>query len=257
MIDLSGRTAVVTGGSRGIGRATAMTLARAGARVVIADRSDFAADPDTATWSAIVAAGGAAESHELDITDPVAVDALIADVDGRYGLDILVNNAGVLQAGSVTETSDEVWRRQFQVNVDGTFYCMRAAIRAMLAAGRSGKVVNVASISGLRANPGFAAYCAAKAAIVNLTRQAAIDYSPMGIGVNAVAPGFVETDMTSIYDADIRRALEGQTPNGKWATAQQIADTVLFLCSDLSDHIVGETVAVDGGWLIGTPVVIA
>jgi NAD(P)-dependent dehydrogenase (short-subunit alcohol dehydrogenase family) len=132
---------------------------------------------------------------------------------------------------------------------------MRSAITAMLAAGRGGKIVNITSISGLRANPGFAAYCASKAALVNLTRQAGIDYATAGINVNAVAPGFVETDMTSLYDAPIRRALEGQTPNGRWATAEQIADTVLFLASSMSDHIVGEIIAVDGGWLVGTPVV--
>ena len=162
----------------------------------------------------------------------------------------------MLYAGSVTETTDEVWREQFRVNVDGTFYCMRAALRAMLAAGRGGKIVNVASISGLRANPGFAAYCSSKAALVNLTRQAGIDYAADGININAVAPGFVETDMTALYDAPVRRALEAQTPNGRWATAEQIAHTVAYLASPLADHVVGEVVAVDGGWLVGTPVVV-
>lgn len=256
MIDLTGRTAMVTGGSRGIGRATAMKLAQAGARIVIADRSDHAADKADATWHRIVESGGMAESLALDITDSDAVDAVVADIDARYGLDILVNNAGVLVSGSVTETTDDAWREQFRVNVDGTFFCMRAAIRAMLDGDRRGKVVNVSSISGLRANPGFAAYCSSKAAMVNLTRQAGIDYAPLGINVNGVAPGFVETEMTAIYDASIREALEAQTPNGRWATPEQIADTVLFLCSPLSDHIVGEIVAVDGGWLVGTPVVV-
>ncbi|MGB6049414.1 MAG: SDR family oxidoreductase, partial [Rhodococcus sp. (in: high G+C Gram-positive bacteria)] len=155
----------------------------------------------------------------------------------------------------VLETTDEAWRSMFAVNVDGTFFCTRAAIRHMVEAGKGGKVVNVASISGLRANPGFAGYCAAKGAMVNFTRQVGIDYAPLGINVNGVAPGFVETDMTAIYDASIRGALEAQTPNGKWADPQHIADTVLFLSSALSDHICGEMVAVDGGWLVGTPVV--
>lgn len=255
MIDLSGRTAVVTGGSRGIGRAVALVLAEVGAHVVIADRSDHRSDDST---SALVRArGGSAESRALDVADRVAVDELFADVAATRGIDILVNNAGVLFAGSVTDTSDEVWREQFRVNVDGTFFCMRAALRAMLAAGRGGKIVNVASISGLRANPGFAAYCSSKAALVNLTRQAGIDYAQYGINVNAVAPGFVETDMTALYDAPIRSALEGQTPNGRWATPEQIAHTVLYLASPLADHVVGEVVAVDGGWLVGTPVVVA
>ncbi|AQA03204.1 3-oxoacyl-ACP reductase [Mycobacterium sp. MS1601] len=256
MIDLAGQTAIVTGGSRGIGRATAVKLAQAGARVVIADRSDHAADPATATWKAIVDSGGQAESVALDIADSDAVDEVIGQVETQYGLDILVNNAGALLAGSLADTDNQTWHQQFRVNVDGTFYCMRAAVRAMLAAGRKGKIVNVTSISGLRANPGFAAYCSAKAAVVNLTRQAGIDYAPMGININSVAPGFVETEMTAIYDSSIRNALEGQTPNGKWATSEQIADAVLFLCSSLSDHIVGEIMVVDGGWMVGTPVVL-
>ena len=254
MIDLSGKTALVTGGSRGIGRATALTLSRAGATVVVADRSDALRTDGASTSDRIRLAGGRAESVLLDVSSSAAVDAVFDDVAARHGIDILVNNAGVLSSGSVTETSDDTWRSLFSVNVDGTFFCMRAALRHMTSAGRVGKVVNVASISGLRANPGFAGYCAAKGAMVNLTRQAGIDYAPHGINVNAVAPGFVETDMTAIYDAPIRRALEAQTPNGRWATPQQIADTILFLSSGLSDHLCGEVVAVDGGWLVGTPV---
>ncbi|BBY85675.1 SDR family NAD(P)-dependent oxidoreductase [Mycolicibacterium tokaiense] len=255
MIDLTGQTALVTGGSRGIGRAVALRLAQAGARVVIADRSDHTAAPATATWKAIEDAGGRGESVALDIADVAAVEAVFADVEARYGLDILVNNAGALLAGSLVDTDDEMWRQQFRINVDGTFFCMRAAVRAMLAAGRRGKIVNVTSISGLRANPGFAAYCSAKAAVVNLTRQAGIDYAASGININSVAPGFVETDMTAIYDRSIRTALEAQTPNGKWASAAQIADAVLFLSSPLADQIVGEILVVDGGWMVGTPVV--
>ncbi|CAN5299603.1 3-oxoacyl-[acyl-carrier-protein] reductase [soil metagenome] len=257
MIDLANKTAVVTGGSRGIGRAVAFTLAEHGARVIVADRTDHLRNAEESTSGLIRAKGGSAESHPLDVADSAAVTELFARVADTYGIDILVNNAGILHSGSVTETSDQTWRDQFAVNVDGTFFCMRSAITAMLAAGRGGKIVNVTSISGLRANPGFAAYCASKAALVNLTRQAGIDYAAAGINVNAVAPGFVETDMTSLYDAPIRRALEGQTPNGRWATAEQIADTVLFLASSMSDHIVGEIIAVDGGWLVGTPVVVA
>ena len=241
MIDLSGKTAVVTGGSRGIGRAVATTLAAAGARVVIADRSDALRTDGNSTSDIITAAGGAAESVLLDISDSQQVDAVFGDIATRFGIDILVNNAGVLSAGTVLETTDEAWRSMFAVNVDGTFFCTRAAIRHMVDAGKGGKVVNVASISGLRANPGFAGYCAAKGAMVNFTRQVGIDYAPL--------------DMTAIYDASIRGALEAQTPNGKWADPQHIADTVLFLSSALSDHICGEMVAVDGGWLVGTPVV--
>lgn len=255
MIDLTGKTAVVTGGSRGIGRASALRLAEAGASVIICDRSDFKAGDESCS-AEIRRAGGTAESRELDVADSAAVDRVFGEIAAEHGIDILVNNAGVLFAGSATETTDEVWRQQFAVNVDGTFFCTRAALRAMLDAGNGGKIVNVASISGLRANPGFAAYCASKAAMVNSTRQAGIDYAAAGINVNGVAPGFVETDMTSLYSPEIRAALEGQTPNGRWATSEQIADSVLFLASPLSDHICGEILTVDGGWMVGTPVVV-
>lgn len=255
MIDLTGKTAVVTGGSRGIGRASALRLAEAGASVIICDRSDFKASDESCS-AEIRRAGGTAQSRELDVADSAAVDRVFGEIAAEHGIDILVNNAGVLFAGSATETTDEVWRQQFAVNVDGTFFCTRAALRAMLDAGNGGKIVNVASISGLRANPGFAAYCASKAAMVNFTRQAGIDYAADGINVNGVAPGFVETDMTSLYSPEIRAALEGQTPNGRWATSEQIADSVLFLASPLSDHICGEILTVDGGWMVGTPVVV-
>ncbi len=255
MIDLTGKTAVVTGGSRGIGRASALRLAEAGASVTICDRSDFKAGDESCS-AEIRRAGGTAESRELDVADSAAVDRVFGEIAAEHGIDILVNNAGVLFAGSATETTDEMWRQQFAVNVDGTFFCTRAALRAMLNAGNGGKIVNVASISGLRANPGFAAYCASKAAMVNFTRQAGIDYAADRINVNGVAPGFVETDMTSLYSPEIRAALEGQTPNGRWATSEQIADSVLFLASPLSDHICGEILTVDGGWMVGTPVVV-
>ncbi|MBM7277353.1 SDR family oxidoreductase [Gordonia rubripertincta] len=255
MIDLTGKTAVVTGGSRGIGRASALRLAEAGASVIICDRSDFKAGDESCS-AEIRRAGGTAESRELDVADSAAVDRVFGEIAAEHGIDILVNNAGVLFAGSATETTDEMWRQQFAVNVDGTFFCTRAALRAMLNAGNGGKIVNVASISGLRANPGFAAYCASKAAMVNFTRQAGIDYAADGINVNGVAPGFVETDMTSLYSPEIRAALEGQTPNGRWATSEQIADSVLFLASPLSDHICGEILTIDGGWMVGTPVVV-
>jgi NAD(P)-dependent dehydrogenase (short-subunit alcohol dehydrogenase family) len=256
VIDLTGKTAVVTGGSRGIGRAAALSLAEQGAFVVIADRSDWQAG-ERSTSAEIEKAGGQASSVAVDIGDSAAVNQVFAEIDRDHdGIDILVNNAGVLTGGSVLDTSDEQWCHQFAVNVDGTFFCMRAGIGSMRAHGRGGKVVNVTSISGLRANPGFAAYCSSKAAIVNLTRQAGIDYGAEGINVNSVAPGFVETDMTAIYDAATRRALEAQTPNGRWATPKQIADAVLFLSSPLADHICGEILAVDGGWLVGTPVMV-
>jgi NAD(P)-dependent dehydrogenase (short-subunit alcohol dehydrogenase family) len=255
MIDLGDRVAVITGGASGIGRAVTSTLARAGAKVVVADRREAPREGGQTAVASVRAEGGAAEFFNCDVTDSESVSALMDwTVEHLGALDILVNSAGVLVDGSALETSDELWRTQMGVNVDGTFYGCREAIRVMLARDRGGKIVNITSISGFRGNPGFAAYCASKGAVVNLTRQLGLDYARHGINVNAVAPGFVETQMTALYDADMRAALEAQTPRGRWARPDDIANAVAFLASHLSDHVCGENLVVDGGWLVGTPV---
>ncbi|WP_248659822.1 SDR family NAD(P)-dependent oxidoreductase [Gordonia sp. C13] len=254
-IDLSGQHAVVTGASRGIGRAIARTLAAAGAHVTILDRSDALRTDGNSTSDVIRSAGGSAESRQLDISCSAEVDRVLDELAATRGIDILVNNAGTLVAGSATETSDDTWRSIFSVNVDGTFYCSRAALRHMTTQGR-GKIVNVTSVSGVKASQGFAAYCAAKGALISLSRQLGIDYAAQGINVNAIAPGFTDTEMTSLYDHAVRRALERQTPNGRWATPQHIADVAAFLVSPLSAHMCGEVVTVDGGWSFGTPLIL-
>lgn len=257
MIDFTHKVAFVTGASSGIGRSIALTLARGGATIVNADITEQAREGGTTTVEQITADGGTASFIQLDVTDPRAVDAAVEETVRRHGsLDILVNNAGVLTSGSILDTDDETWRTQFAVNVDGTFYCTRAAIRQMLAQGNGGKVVNISSISGFRGNPGFAAYCSSKGAIVNFTRQVALDYAKEGINVNSVAPGFVTTEMTALYDQATKDALTAQTPRDCWATPQNIADVVAFLASSMADHVVGENILVDGGWTIGTPVVV-
>ena len=258
MIDLTGKNAVVTGGASGIGRAIALTLAGAGATAYVADLTEDAREGGETTVDLITAQGGRAEFVHLDVTSSSEVDAVFAGLEERSGgLDILVNNAGILREGSAHETDDETWLSQFAVNVHGTFYCTRAMVRALLAAGRPGKVVNISSISAFRGNPGFAAYCAGKGAVANFTRQAGLDYAAAGINVNAVAPGFVETQMTALYDKATHDALCAQTPRGRWAVPQDIANAVLFLSSSLADHVCGENLLVDGGWTIGTPVQLA
>ena len=255
MIDLTGKTAVVTGGASGIGRAISLTLAQAGADIVVADLREDPREGGETTVDGVRALGRRAEFARCDVTDSASVTAAVAVAVDRFGgIDIMINNAGVLLSGSAVETDDEAWRLQMTVNVDGTFYGAREAIRAMLKRGQGGKVVNISSISGFRGNPGFAAYCASKGAIVNLTRQLGLDYAACGINVNAVAPGFVETQMTAMYDDRTRAALEGQTPRACWAKPADIANCVLFLASSLSDHVCGENIMVDGGWSIGTPV---
>jgi NAD(P)-dependent dehydrogenase (short-subunit alcohol dehydrogenase family) len=255
MIDLSGRVTVVTGAASGIGRAIALTLARAGADIVVGDLREDPREGGESTVAAVRGLGRRAEFVGCDVADSASVAGLMrAAVDALGSLDVLVNNAGILVEGSILETTDESWRRQMAVNLDGTFFGCREGIRTMLECGRGGKVVNISSISGFRGNPGFAAYCASKGAIVNLTRQLGLDYARQGINVNAVAPGFVETQMTGLYGPDIRGALERQTPRGCWARPQDVANAVLYLSSPLSDHVCGENLVVDGGWLIGTPV---
>lgn len=243
-IDLSGKHAVVTGGSAGIGAATARTLAEAGASVtVLARRREHESEHDLYTdWIGF---------HPLDVTDSSAVTAAIEAIDAQTPIDIAVLNAGYLASGMITETDDDAWRQTMAVNVDGLFYCARAVLRRMVAAKRPGKLITVGSISGFVGNPRFSAYCASKGMVANFTRQAATDFAPMGININSVAPGFVETPMTSLYDAATRQYLCDLTPNGKWATPQEIANVVLFLASNLASQIHGETITVDGGWLAG------
>lgn len=254
-VDLNGKNAVVTGASSGIGRAIAITLADAGAHVVVADLTESAREGGETTADLISAGGGSAEFVILDVTDSEGVAAVFSELDRHHrGLDILVNNAGILREGSVHETDDDTWHSQFRVNVDGTFYCTREMVRSLIARDSPGKIVNISSISAFRGNPGFAAYCASKGAIANFTRQVALDYAARGINVNAVAPGFVTTEMTALYDQATHDALAGQTPRGRWASAQDIANAALFLSSSLADHVCGENLMVDGGWSIGTPV---
>jgi 3-oxoacyl-[acyl-carrier protein] reductase/meso-butanediol dehydrogenase/(S,S)-butanediol dehydrogenase/diacetyl reductase len=189
--------------------------------------------------------------RELDAADSAAVSRVFSEVAAERGIDISVLSAGLLLPGTVLDTDDETWRRTMAVNLDGLFYTTRESIRHMMAQGRGGKVVSIGSISGYRGNQGFAAYCASKGGALNFTRQVAMDYAAHGINVNAVAPGFITTPMTDIYNQDIKDMLSAQTPDGKWGTPQQIADAVLFLCSGMADHIHGQSLLVDGGWTLG------
>lgn len=245
-IDLVGKHAVVTGGSSGIGAACAQTLARAGATVTVLARKRGHSPADEAMY-----ADPAIDFKPLDIADSAAVARTFAEVAEAKGIDIAVLNAGTLAAGRVGETSDETWRHVMAVNLDGLFYTTRESVNHMMKQGRGGKIVSIGSISGFRGNQGFAAYCTSKGGALNFTRQVAMDYAAHGINVNSVAPGFIYTPMTDIYDDRIKGILAGQTPDGKWGTPQQIADAVLFLASPMADHIHGQSLLVDGGWTLG------
>ncbi len=245
-IDLSGKHAVVTGGSSGIGAAAVRTLAAAGASVTVLARQPSHSAEDQTIYD-----DPKVDFRDLDVVDSAAVSRTFSGIAAAKGIDIAVLSAGLLLAGTVLDTDDETWRRTMAVNLDGLFYTTRESIRHMMAQGRGGKVVSIGSISGYRGNQGFAAYCTAKGGALNFTRQVAMDYAAHRINVNAVAPGFITTPMTDIYNQQIKATLAAQTPDGTWGTPQQIADAVLFLCSDLADHIHGQSILVDGGWTLG------
>ncbi|MGE5142032.1 MAG: SDR family NAD(P)-dependent oxidoreductase [Acidobacteriota bacterium] len=246
MIDLSGRRAFVTGGSRGIGRATALLLARAGASVAIgyATRRDEA----DATVAAIQAGGGRAEAVGGDLGDQAAADRVVAQV-ARSGLDLLVVNHGIWPPipQAVSAMTAEQWERTRRANLDSVFYVTRAAIPHLPDGGR---IVLVASTAGQRGEAFHADYAATKGAVISLTKSLAVELAPR-ITVNCVAPGWVDTEMSAVpYAADGgagRRAIERTIPMGRVATPEEIAGPILFLCSDLAAFLTGEILNVNGG----------
>lgn len=246
MIDLSSRRAFVTGGSRGIGRATALLLARAGASVAIgyATRRDEA----DATVAAIQAGGGRAEAVGGDLGDQAAADRVVAQV-ARGGLDLLVVNHGIWPPipQAVSAMTAEQWERTRRANLDSVFYVTRAAIPHLPEGGR---IVLVASTAGQRGEAFHADYAATKGAVISLTKSLAVELAPR-ITVNCVAPGWVDTEMSAVpYAADGgagRRAIERTIPMGRVATPEEIAGPILFLCSDLAAFLTGEILNVNGG----------
>ncbi len=242
---LDGTVAVVTGGSRGIGRAVCLAFAAAGARVVVGYRSR--SDAAEEVVSAIAARGGTAVAQGGDVSVRDDADALIGAARERFGrVDVLVNNAGLTRDGLLLRMRDEDWREVLKADLDGAFFCLRAAAKVMLKQ-RSGRIINVASVAGLVGNPGQANYSAAKAGLIGLTRTAAAELGPRQITVNAVAPGWIETDMTHSLPETLRRAALERIPLGRMGQPDDVAQAVLFLASPAAAYITGTVLVVDGG----------
>ena len=243
-IDLTGRSALVTGSTRGIGRAIAVTLTEAGARVAVVGRDQARAVEVAAEI------GGSALGFGADVSDPASVIALVEAAEGALGqIDILVNNAGLTRDNLLVRIKDDDWDMVLDANLRGAFVAIRATARGMMKR-RWGRIINIASIVGITGNKGQANYAASKAGLIGLTKSVAKELGSRNILVNAVAPGFIETDMTAAMTPEARAALTGQIPLDRLGSPQDIAGTVAFLASDHASYITGQVLVVDGGMVM-------
>jgi 3-oxoacyl-[acyl-carrier protein] reductase len=248
--DLEGKVAVVTGGSRGIGRAVAAALAVRGARVVVNYAANEAAAVDTVQM--VSAAGGTAVPIRFDVADPAAVDVAFKEIAASEGgVHILVNNAGVAVNALTLGSKDADWRRSLDVNLGGTVNCTRAALRALMRARDAGRIINITSIVGEMGSAGQGPYAAAKAGIIGLTKTWAREYASRGITCNAVSPGYIDTDMTAAdLPPERREALMQAIPLGRVGKPEDVAAAVAFLAGPGAGYITGEVLRVNGGLLM-------
>lgn len=246
MSEFKDKVALVTGGARGIGKEIASELARRGATIVICDLLQDVFD----TAEEIKALGVPAVGFITDITKKANVDDLMTTiVDNFSHLDILVNNAGITRDNLLIRMSDEEWDSVINVNLKGTFNCLRAAAKIMMKQ-RSGKIINVASVVGIMGNVGQSNYSASKGGVISLTKSAAKELASRGVTVNAVAPGYIETQMTEALSDKVKEMFENLIPMKKAGTANDVARVVSFLASADSDYITGQVIKVDGGMLM-------
>jgi 3-oxoacyl-[acyl-carrier protein] reductase len=245
---LADQVALVTGGSRGIGRAIARHLAAAGARVYVNYVRDAAAGEETVRL--VREAGGAAEPVQFDVADPAAASDAIATIVKTAGaLHILVNNAGVAGDGLLLRTTAQQWDEVMAVNLRGTFNCTRAAARSMVR-GRYGRIINVSSVVGMMGNAGQSAYAAAKAGVIGFTKSVARELASRQVTANAVAPGLIETEMTAYLPEDRRTEYLSVIPAGRLGTVDEVADVVEFLARREAGYITGQVIGINGGLYI-------
>jgi 3-oxoacyl-[acyl-carrier protein] reductase len=245
VIDLSGKSALVTGGSRGIGKAIGLRLATQGADVAFSYKGNEVAARETARE--IQAMGRRAIAIQGDVAQVESADAVVKTaLDAFSKLDILVNNAGITRDDLIMRMSPEAWREVLETNLFGAFWMTKAVTRPMLKA-RGGRIINITSVSGQAGQTGQANYSAAKAGLIGLTKATARELASRSITVNAVAPGFVLTELTQDLPDELKQEITSRTPLGRFGTTEEIANAVAFLASDEAGYITGQVLAVDGG----------
>lgn len=245
---LGGKVAIITGASRGIGRATAIELAKAGAKVVV----NYAGNQTAAEQvvSLIKEKGGEAIAFKADVSNAEAVDALIKTTQETFGrIDILVNNAGITKDNLLMRMKEEEWDAVINTNLKGIFTCTKAVARSMMKQ-KSGKIINMTSVVGIMGNAGQSNYAAAKAGVIGFTKSMAKELASRGINVNAIAPGFISTDMTAVLSDQVKDELAHQIPLNRLGNPEDVAAAVLFLASDAANYITGQTIHVDGGMVM-------
>lgn len=242
---LEGKVALVTGASRGIGKEIALLLAKEGAHVVV----NYSGSKERAEETAelVQEMGRQSFTYQCDVSNNDSVQAMIKETIDRFGqLDILVNNAGITRDNLLMRMKEDEWDDVININLKGVFLCTKAVTRQMMRQ-RAGKIINIASIVGVIGNPGQANYVAAKAGVIGLTKSSARELASRGIQVNAVAPGFITTDMTDRLSEEIQTSMLNQIPLGRFGSPEEVAKAVVFLASEDSNYITGQTLHIDGG----------